>query len=255
MWSHTSFSSDSQTPEEAHSKRVNQCFEYLELDKKTSYLDIGCGWGTMITRASKRYPHLKVKGIVYNKDQLAYIEKRITDEKLENCTPIYANFLDIEDKGIGVFDSISCCEMFEHIPLNDRYKAVKLVHKLLKPGGKVWLQLVVRGCDDPMQRQNSFLDSYLQTKCLPQCNAYSMAEVDMFKRYFHFRTLRWMSQEDLVRSELEWLRNLGSNHTEWTLEAKKLAVISCFCALSARHNRYQVVIMELERRDNNYFLY
>jgi len=96
-------------------------------------LDIGCGWGAMLRWAAKNYG-IKGYGITLSEKQVAYNQKRIKEEGLEEQLDV--KLLDYRDlPNTPTFDKIVSIGMIEHVGLKQYPPYFQKAYQCLKPGG------------------------------------------------------------------------------------------------------------------------
>ena len=118
----------------AQTNKLDLICQKLRLQPCEHFLDIGCGWGSLILHASSRY-NVEAYGITLSREQEAVASSRIEAAHLtQSC---HVEFLDYR-KAVGylpAFDKISSVGMFEHVGLHNLPLYFKTAHSLLKPGG------------------------------------------------------------------------------------------------------------------------
>lgn len=110
----------------------------LKLKEGDHILEIGCGWGGFALHAAKHYGS-HVTGLTVSREQQAYAQKRVQEERLEHLIDI--RFQDYRDVA-GQYDKIVSIEMLEavgHQYLNEFFAQC---HALLKPQGVLGLQVI-----------------------------------------------------------------------------------------------------------------
>jgi cyclopropane-fatty-acyl-phospholipid synthase len=111
-------------------------------------LDIGCGWGSAMTRALDTHHASRATGLTLSRAQATYVEA-LADERLDVRV---ADWTDFEPD--GTFDAIVSIGAMEHFVKfgwrrEDRVAAYRRFfescHGWLKPGGKLALQAIGKG--------------------------------------------------------------------------------------------------------------
>jgi 2-polyprenyl-3-methyl-5-hydroxy-6-metoxy-1,4-benzoquinol methylase len=97
-------------------------------DKKTSFLDIGCGTGQFLYYLAKK-GYRDFLGIDVSRQQIDYCKKNISENV--HCVDAF-EFLN--DK-VGSYDVITAHDVLEHIPKHNSVHFVQLIHSALKSKG------------------------------------------------------------------------------------------------------------------------
>ena len=114
------FENEQDTLFDAQKKKTQRILEKLYLKEGMELLDIGCGWGYLLTEAAKKYK-IRGTGITLSREQQQGFEKRIREEGLEDY--LHAELMDYRDlAGYGIkFDRLSawvCWNMWDEIIMN-----------------------------------------------------------------------------------------------------------------------------------------
>jgi cyclopropane-fatty-acyl-phospholipid synthase len=137
-----------ETLEQAQIRKLGWLHDAAHVNKDSSVLDIGCGWGANIEYLAVNRGVRDVHGITLSSAQHAEIQRR----KLPNVTTECISYLDYQPK--VKFDAIISICMMEHIcsPEEARKgKAIdlyrnyfRLAHSWTKPGAHFGLQTILR---------------------------------------------------------------------------------------------------------------
>lgn len=127
------YSHDHDNLEAAQSNKLDHILNKLGLKPDESFLDVGCGWGALVIRASKKYGAIST-GITLSKNQFEYAQDAIRRAGLENrCQVLLSDYRDLEEE--GVYDKIASVGMFEHVGLKNLPIYFSAIHRLLKDDG------------------------------------------------------------------------------------------------------------------------
>ena len=109
-----------------------QFIDFLKLEETSSVLEVGSGLGILAREVARLVPRGEVYGVEYSPEQLA-----LADSPLPNLHFVRgdAHALEFED---ARFDVAYCRYVLEH--LADPSRALGEMRRVLKPGGKVFLQ-------------------------------------------------------------------------------------------------------------------
>lgn len=133
------FKSQEDTLEEAQLRKVRLVGEKLQLKPGEKYLDIGCGWGTLVMESAKNFG-VDATGVTLSKNQTEFASERIKSRGLEGKARVLT--LDYRDIPATRYDKISCLEMAEHVGMKNFQKFMRQVYSLLDDDGLFFLQIV-----------------------------------------------------------------------------------------------------------------
>ncbi len=129
------FRSETDTLEAAQEQKLDHVLAKLMLKPGERFLDIGCGWGTLILHAAKKYG-ARATGVTLSRNQYEFAARRIREEGLEGrCEVRLQDYRDVP--GQGVFDKIASIGMFEHVGLRYLKGYFAKIHSLLADDGLV----------------------------------------------------------------------------------------------------------------------
>ena len=150
------FQSAADSIDVAQSNKFELICRKLRLQPGDHFLDIGCGWGSLILHAASEH-HVCAHGITLSREQAAVGAARIEEARLTHCCDV--ELLDYR-KALSqplTFDKIASVGMFEHVGLKNLPLYFRTVYRLLKPGGVFLNHGIARS---PLFRNldSSFLD-------------------------------------------------------------------------------------------------
>jgi len=96
----------------------------------TSFLEIGCGTGFVISSISKRFPGVRLLGSEYLEEGLVYARQRVPAAEFAQMD---ARFIHYESE----LDAIGAFDVLEHIEEDEA--VLQQIYKALKPGGFVFI--------------------------------------------------------------------------------------------------------------------
>lgn len=126
------YASDDDTLEAGARRKLENAFNWLNLRKGMTLLDVGSGWGGML-RYSARLG-VDVTGITLSNHQLAFVQDKIETEGLSSRV-LYQDFFTF--KPSQPFDAVSMMGVIED--LSDYPLVMQRLTELVKPGGRVYL--------------------------------------------------------------------------------------------------------------------
>jgi len=124
--------------EKGQDQKMDLVCRKLHMKPGHTHLDIGCGWGTLVTFSAKNYG-ARSTGITISENQTKYGNKQIAEAGVSDRSEVLC--LDYRDIPNKVWDRISCLEMAEHVGVKNFLKFLKQVHGLLADDGLFLLQI------------------------------------------------------------------------------------------------------------------
>lgn len=175
-------------------------------------LDIGCGWGSLLTRLVQRYGVKSAVGLTLSGAQEARI-KALDQPRIEVRRE---NWLD--HRPARPYDAIISIGAFEHfaapglteVDKIDAYRAFfQACHDWLKPGGRLSLQTIIYENADTRD-----VNEFLSQDIFPESELPHLAElVKARERLFEIVTLR-NDGKHYERTLRHWLKNLRAKRKE-----------------------------------------
>jgi cyclopropane-fatty-acyl-phospholipid synthase len=131
-YSQAVFEHDDESLETAQRRKLEFAVSSCHLKPGDRVLDVGGGWGTFTEYAGKR--GMQVTSLTISRQSEAYISELIKKLQL-TCTVLYRNFM--EHTSPEPYDAIVILGVMEHLP--DYHAVLRQFQRLLKPGGRVYL--------------------------------------------------------------------------------------------------------------------
>jgi len=129
-----------ETLEELQDNKLKVVCDKIDLKKGESLLDLGCGWGTLATYASKEYG-ARATGITLGRNQTKWGNEKL---KLQGISEKQSEILcmDYRDTPVpeGGYDKITCLEMAEHVGVRKFGAFLQQVYDMLNDDGIFFLQ-------------------------------------------------------------------------------------------------------------------
>jgi cyclopropane-fatty-acyl-phospholipid synthase len=195
--------------EEAQRAKLDLICRKLRLTPGDRFLDIGCGWGSLVLHAAEYY-RVEARGITLSREQAATAAQRIAAAKLEGqCAAELLDYRRAPEMPVR-FDKIASVGMFEHVGLRNLPRYFRVAFDLLKPGGAFLNHGIARTFTSP-PRDNSFIEKYVfpNGQLVTFSDAISAAEAVGFEvrdvenlREHYERTLRF------------WVEGVRRNYTQ-----------------------------------------
>lgn len=134
--------------DQAQEAKLRTICEMLDLHPGDRFLDIGCGWGGLLTYCAMNY-RVQATGCTLSHNQFGYTRSLIQALGLER----YESVLELDYRDIpGRFDKIASIGMFEHVGRHRLAAYFRTVYNRLESGGRFLNSGIVRPqgiADDP----------------------------------------------------------------------------------------------------------
>ncbi|WP_461213295.1 class I SAM-dependent methyltransferase [Lacticaseibacillus sp. GG6-2] len=141
--------------ETAQRNKVEHILRKLNPQPGRTFLDIGCGWGTLMLTAAQEY-HLDVVGITLSEEQLKFVQNRIDELGLQDHAQVL--LCDYRELDHEPFDYITSVGMFEHVGKENLGLYFKDVAKLMKDDGTALIHGITR---QQGGANNAWLNTYI----------------------------------------------------------------------------------------------
>lgn len=179
-------------------------------------LDIGCGWGSAMTRALERHHAVSATGLTLSRGHAMHIEA-FNDDRLTVRLEDWADFAPD-----GVFDAIVSIEAMEHFVKFGWRREDKVAtyrrffescYGLLKPGGRLVLQTNAKG-NTPLDDHGAEDLLFIAQHIFPESDLPKLSEVTQAcERYFEIVRVR-NDRLDYAKTCETWLSRLTSRREE-----------------------------------------
>ncbi|MFD7703948.1 class I SAM-dependent methyltransferase [Streptomyces caelestis] len=190
------------TLEQAQHDKLELVARKLALEPGGRLLDVGCGWGSMAVHAARDHG-VSVVGITLSHEQAAYARKRVADEGLTDRVEIRVQ--DYRDVTDGPYDAISSIGMAEHVGSERYLEYATVLHRLLKPGGRLLNHQIARRPqrDETSYRVDPFIDAYVfpdgelaplgTTVSLLERSGFEVRDVESIREHYALTLRRWVA--------------------------------------------------------------
>lgn len=216
------FKEESDNLYQAQVNKVNHILEKLQLKEGMTVLDIGCGWGYLLTQAAKKY-NIKGVGITLSSEQADKFRQSIQNENLEeNLRVEIMDYRDLEKSGME-FDRVVSVGMIEHVSRDNYDLFMKNVNAVLKPKGLFLLHSITAQKEhpgDPWIRKYIFpggtVPSFRELiALLPDYQFYTL-DVESLRRHYNHTLLCWRDNFNIQREKI--ISMMGAEFTRmWEL--------------------------------------
>ncbi len=128
-----------ETLEKAQDRKMEMVCQKLMMKPGEKFLDIGCGWGTLVTYASK-YFDVDATGVTLAQEGTNWGMQQIKDHGLNNdqARILRKDYRDIPEG--KKWNRISCLEMGEHVGVRKFKGFIQMIYEKLEDDGKFYIQ-------------------------------------------------------------------------------------------------------------------
>ena len=145
------FRNPSDTLELAQQQKIDHSLRKLRLEPNENLLDIGCGWGGLVMRATEHFG-ARATGITLSEEQHDGASALIAARGLQERASVYLmDYSALAEEGMQ-FDKIVSIGMIEHVGKEHLAEFTRDVVKMLKPGGLALLHLITDVKEGPINR-------------------------------------------------------------------------------------------------------
>lgn len=135
------FANENSSLKEAQINKVDHILKKLDPKPNNTLLDIGCGWGTLMLMATKKYG-LRTVGITLSEEQFNYLNDIIYKEHLEDRAQVL--LCDYRELKHEPFDYVTSVGMFEHVGKKNLGMYFKYISKYLVKDGVALIHGITR---------------------------------------------------------------------------------------------------------------
>lgn len=185
----------------AQEQKLDLICRKLRLQPGEHFLDIGCGWGSLVLHAGcVRQAH--AEGITLSREQAATGRRRINDAGVADCCSI--EFKDYRElpNGKPRCDKIASVGMFEHVGLKNLPLYFNIAWQLLRPGGLFLNHAIARSDTAPIP-ENSFIARYVfpdghlvtlsQALHAAESQGFEVRDVENLREHYELTLRRWVA--------------------------------------------------------------
>ena len=132
------FRDPEETLEEGQTRKLEMVCKTTQMKEGDRHLDLGCGWGPLITHAAKHYG-TQSTGVTLAKEQAEWANN--TAEKMGVTDRVKVIVDDYRNIPADKYDKITCLEMAEHVGIKNFQKFLLQVRGMLEDDGIFYLQI------------------------------------------------------------------------------------------------------------------
>jgi cyclopropane-fatty-acyl-phospholipid synthase len=180
----------------------------LDLRPGATFLDVGCGWGSLSVHAAKEYG-ARVTGVTISREQLAFARERVAAEGVGHLVELrLQDYRDVPATGDG-FDAVAAVEMGEHVGAANYPAFLAQLHRLLRPQGRLLIQQMSHGPRHP--GGGPFIERYIapdmhmrplpETLGLVHAAGFEIRDVHALREHYVRTVEAWLDQFHERRAE------------------------------------------------------
>lgn len=154
---------DANNLEEAQVAKLDLICRKLGLQPGMRFLDIGCGWGSLMAYAAEHYG-VEAVGVTISKEQADWAKANYPHLSLDFRLMDYR---DVNEK----FDRIASVGMFEHVGSKNYRTFMNVAHRCLNPGGLFLLHTIGKNL------RNSYPDPWIDKYIFPNGELPSIGQI------------------------------------------------------------------------------
>ena len=241
------FATKENTLEEAQEHKLDLICRKLRLVPGERFLDVGCGWGSLVLHAAANYA-VNAVGITLSEAQARLARDQARTQGLADRVEIrVADYRELVDPP---FDKIASVGMYEHVGRSELDHYVQTMSDLLRPGGLFLNHGIARVASKPPTAP-TFISRYVfpdgelhpvaDLMMSMQTAGLEVRDVESLREHYPITLRRWVSNLLDRRSEAE--RLVGAERVRtWHLymlasaNAFDNAELGLYQVLGARHD-------------------
>ena len=141
----------------AQERKLDLICRKLELAPGQSFLDVGCGWGSLVVHAASRYG-VHATGVTLSEPQATVAEIRAKELGVEDRVAIIRDDYRSMD---GTYDAIASVGMFEHVGRSQLSEYFSFLLRRLSSGGQLLNHGIVTRQHGLSLRRPTFISTYV----------------------------------------------------------------------------------------------
>jgi len=197
--------------DEAQEQKLELICRKLRLAPGERFLDVGCGWGSLILHAACHHS-VCADGITLSRSQEAVARKRIQERRLDGrCRVRLVDYRQL-DAAHERYDKIASVGMYEHVGLSNLPGYFGKMHAVLKPGGVFLNHGIARAPHSLSRGSDSFTarwvfpDAYLVTLTeavtAAESAGFEVRDVENLREHYALTLRRWVRGLEACRGVL-----------------------------------------------------
>jgi len=207
VYSSAAFLDPSEPLEVAQRRKLDMICHKLQLRSGQRLLDVGCGWGALVTHAARNYG-VEAVGITLSSQQAAWARDLADLQGLsDRITILERDYRQVE----GTYDAIASVGMFEHVGRGKMRTYFDRLRSLLAPGGALLNHGIGTRERDRGRIKPTFVSTYVfpDGELLPIEEVVGVAE----RSGFELRDLESL-RTSYALTLRQWVANLERNRVD-----------------------------------------
>ena len=203
------FENSGDSLDEAQRRKLNLVCRKLRLKPGERFLDIGCGWGSLVMHAASC--GAQAHGITLSREQAATAQRRIERARLNGgCTAELRDYRDLDGR-LPQVDKIASVGMFEHVGLKNLPLYFQVAFRLLKPGGLMLNHAIAHSPLSPAPA-DSFVGRYVfpdgklvtlsEALTAAESQGFEVRDVENLREHYELTLRQWVAGLEAHREEL-----------------------------------------------------
>jgi cyclopropane-fatty-acyl-phospholipid synthase len=196
------YSQDDQSLHDAQTAKLDMICRKLDLQRDQRLLDVGCGWGSLILHAAQHYG-VRAVGVTLSAEQRDFVAGRIAEKGLSDRVEVRRQDYRELTSRQGQFDAVGSVEMGEHVGEEQYPTYVGVMHRVLKPGGRLLLQQMSRA-ENAAPGGGPFIEAYIapdmhmrplwQTLKFVQDGGFEVRHVEAMREHYVRTAEHWLAK-------------------------------------------------------------
>ncbi len=194
------FRSEEDSLDQAQAQKLDLICRKLRLEPGERFLDIGCGWGSLLLEAAHRR-QAAAHGITLSREQAETTQRRIERAGCgHRCQVELRDYLRMNGAD-AEFDKIASVGMSEHVGLKNLPRYFETAFRLLKPGGLFLNHGIARAHASP-KRLSCFVSRYVfpdghlvtLTEAIgaAESKGFEVRDVECLREHYEMTLRRWV---------------------------------------------------------------
>jgi cyclopropane-fatty-acyl-phospholipid synthase len=239
------FLTDEEPLAKAQERKLDLICRKLELRPGDRFLDVGCGWGALVTHAAAHYG-VAATGVTLSGPQAELAERRVKELELEDRVTIrQSDYRDVIDS----FDAMASVGMFEHVGRAELSAYFESLKRLLTPGGRLLNHGIVTRDRSRRPLGRSFMNTYAfpdgelmpveETIGIAEQAGFELRDAESLRASYALTLRRWVTNLEANAAEAVGIAG------EWTYRLWRLYMAGSAVAFErAKIGVYQLLLAD-----------